>query len=51
MPGLRPALVMLLLSLVGGDGDRRVVSVPEPWLRLVETLMVVFDLCKGTGLI
>ena len=50
MPGLRPALVMLLLSL-GGDGDRRVVSAPAPWLRLVETLMVVFDLCKGTGLI
>jgi len=49
MPGPRPALVLLLLSLADGGGGCWEVS--DPWLRLIGTLIVVFDLCSGTGLI
>jgi len=51
MPGLRPALVLLLLSLTDGGGGCWEVSDPWPWLRLIGRLMVVLDLCRGTGLI
>lgn len=51
MPGLRPALVMLLSSLADSGGGCWEVSDPEPWLRLAGTLMVVLDLLRGTGLI
>ena len=55
MPRFRPASVMLLLGLdrgVGGCGGCWEFSDAEPWLRLAGTLMVVFDLFRGTtGLI
>ena len=52
MPRVRPALVILLLSFGDGSGGCCwLFSGPKPRLRLTGTLMVVFDLCKGTGLI
>jgi len=44
IPGPRPALVVLLLSLTDAGGGCWEVSDPWPWLRLTGTLMVVFDL-------
>ena len=49
MPGFRPALVILLLSLGCGGGSCGEVSDSGLWVRLIGTLIVVFDLFKGTG--